>query len=110
MTAQGNNTGAGGVGNPATGDLAGHTSAHTPGAEAFKLDRPSIRTSFDRASAQYESAAVLQGRVNDELLERLELFKFQPGVIVDLGAGTGRGTEELKRRYRRALVIALDMA
>jgi malonyl-CoA O-methyltransferase len=31
-------------------------------------------------------------------------------VIVDLGAGTGRATAELKRRYRRATVIALDIA
>jgi malonyl-CoA O-methyltransferase len=81
-----------------------------PSSDPFKLDRPSIRTSFDRASAQYESAAVLQGRVGSELLGRLEFFKFQPAVVIDLGAGTGRGTEELKRRYRRALVVALDMA
>src|SRR5438309_2599174 len=80
------------------------------GPEAFRLDRPSIRTSFDRASASYEAAAVLQARVNEELMSRLELFKFQPQVVVDLGTGTGQGAEELKRRYRRALVVALDMA
>ena len=80
------------------------------GPEAFRLDRPSIRTSFDRASANYEAAAVLQARVNEELMSRLELFKFQPEVVVDLGTGTGQGAEELKRRYRRALVVALDMA
>ena len=80
------------------------------GPEAFRLDRPSIRTSFDRASANYEAAAVLQARVNEELMSRLDLFKFQPQLIVDLGTGTGQGAEELKRRYRRALVVALDMA
>src|SRR6201996_8032852 len=78
--------------------------------DPFRLDRPSIRTSFDRASASYEAAAVLQARVNEELLERLDQFKFQPQVIVDLGAGTGRGAEALKSRYRRSLVVALDMA
>ena len=78
--------------------------------DAFQLDRPSIRASFDRASAHYDAAAVLQARVNQELMGRLELFKFQPGVIIDLGSGTGRGAEELKRRYRRALVVAVDMA
>jgi len=31
-------------------------------------------------------------------------------VVLDLGAGTGRVTRELKRRYPRALVIALDLA
>ncbi len=76
----------------------------------FHLDRPGVRASFDRASAGYEAAAVLQARVADELLSRLEPFKFTPGVVLDLGSGTGRMTGELKRRYRRALVVALDLA
>jgi malonyl-CoA O-methyltransferase len=93
-------------------DGAGHNREEQRGAgpEAFRLDRPGIRTSFDRASPRYEAAAVLQARVGEELIERLEVFKFQPRVVLDLGAGTGRGTEELKRRYRRSLVVALDMA
>jgi malonyl-CoA O-methyltransferase len=78
--------------------------------EAFRLDRPGVRAAFDRASARYEAAAVLQARVAEELLNRLELFKFTPGVVLDLGAGTGRMTSELKRRYRRALIVALDLA
>jgi malonyl-CoA O-methyltransferase len=45
-----------------------------------------------------------------ELLERVAAFNFQPRVVLDLGAGTGRVTRELKRRYPRALVIALDLA
>jgi malonyl-CoA O-methyltransferase len=76
----------------------------------FRLDRAGVRASFDRASASYESAAGLQARVAAELLERLAVFAFEPGVVLDLGAGTGRVTRELKRRYRRALVIALDLA
>ena len=76
----------------------------------FRLDRPGVRASFDRASATYEAAAVLQARVADELVSRLEPFNFTPKVILDLGAGTGRMTAELKRRYRRSLVIALDVA
>jgi malonyl-CoA O-methyltransferase len=78
--------------------------------EVFRLDRGRLRASFDRASAGYESAAGLQARVAAELLERLAVFAFAPGVVLDLGAGTGRVTRELKRRYRRALVIALDLA
>jgi|HubBroStandDraft_6_1064221.scaffolds.fasta_scaffold521737_2 malonyl-CoA O-methyltransferase len=78
--------------------------------QPFRLDRPGIRASFDRASPSYEAAAVLQARVADELLSRLEPFAFTPGVVLDLGAGTGRMTGELKRRYRRSLVVALDLA
>ena len=76
----------------------------------FRLDRAGVRASFDRASASYESAASLQARVAAELLERLAVFAFEPRVVLDLGAGTGRVTRELKHRYRRALVIALDLA
>ncbi len=78
--------------------------------DVFHIEEPSVRSSFDRASTTYEATAVLQARVSAELLERLEAFEFRPGVLLDLGAGTGRDTEELKRRYRRSLVIALDVA
>ena len=78
--------------------------------DLFRLDRTGVRASFDRASATYEAAAVLQARVGDELLTRLEPFDFRPQVILDLGAGTGRAAAQLKRRYRRSLVIALDLA
>jgi malonyl-CoA O-methyltransferase len=78
--------------------------------EAFRLDRARLRASFDRASASYESASGLQARVAAELLERLAAFDFTPAVVLDLGAGTGRVTRELKRRYRRALVTALDLS
>lgn len=80
------------------------------GEDAFRLDRERLRAAFDRASAGYEAAARLQARVSAELLARLAPFTFAPRVVLDLGCGTGRVTRELKRRYPRALVIALDLA
>jgi len=74
------------------------------------LDRARLRASFERASAGYEAAAGLQARIAAELLERLEPFGFAPGVVLDLGCGTGRTTRELRRRYPRACVIGLDLA
>ena len=78
--------------------------------DTFRIDRGRLRASFERASAGYEAAASLQRRIAAELLERLELFHFAPGAVLDLGSGTGRITRELKRRYPRACVIALDLA
>jgi malonyl-CoA O-methyltransferase len=78
--------------------------------DASRLDRGRLRAAFDRASAGYEAAAGLQARVATELLARLAPFDFAPRVVLDLGCGTGRVTRELKRRYPRALVIALDLA
>jgi malonyl-CoA O-methyltransferase len=77
---------------------------------AFRLDRARLRASFERASGSYESAARLQRSVAAELLSRLDDFQFAPRVVLDLGAGTGRVTRELKRRYPHACVIALDIA
>ena len=78
--------------------------------EDFRLDRAGVRAAFDRASATYESAAGLQAQVAAELLARLDGFGLEPRVVLDLGAGTGRSTRALKRRYPRATVIALDLA
>lgn len=81
-----------------------------PAEDAFRLDRPGIRSAFDRASSSYEAAAVLQARVGEELAGRMDLLKLQPGAVLDLGAGTGRCTKELKRRFGSSLVVAIDMA
>jgi malonyl-CoA O-methyltransferase len=79
-------------------------------ADTFRLDRTRLLESFNRASASYDSAARLQTEVAAELLERVAAFGLAPRVVLDLGSGTGRVTRELQRRYRGALVIALDIA
>lgn len=79
-------------------------------AEPFSLHPGAVRRSFDKASAGYEATAVLQASVADELSGRLDPFELRPNVVLDLGAGTGRATAALKRKYRQALVIALDLA
>lgn len=85
--------------------------ANTPAnPDPLQIDKADVRAAFDRASLTYEVAAALQARVAEELLGRLAPFEFRPEAILDLGAGTGRGAAELKRRHRRALVIALDLA
>jgi malonyl-CoA O-methyltransferase len=76
----------------------------------FRLDRGGVRAAFDRAGTTYESAAQLQERIGEELLSRLTAFRFQPRVVLDLGAGTGRLSAQLKRRYPRAQVLALDIS
>jgi malonyl-CoA O-methyltransferase len=67
-----------------------------------------MRRSFDRAAATYDAAAVLQAEVRDALLERLDLTRLEPRVVLDVGAATGQGARALKRRYPDARVIAVD--
>jgi malonyl-CoA O-methyltransferase len=82
--------------------------AHVPA--EFRIDGREVRRSFGRAAHDYDAAAILQARVRRELLDRLDLVRLEPAVVLDLGAGTGHATIELKRRYRSAQVIALDLA
>jgi len=77
---------------------------------ASTLDTRAVRRSFDAASADYDAAAVLQEEVRSRLLARLDYMTLEPQVILDLGAGTGRASRVLKRRYPKAQVLALDIA
>lgn len=81
-----------------------------PAHDPFTLERALVRRSFDRASEGYDRAAVLQSEVRKLLLERLELVRLEPAVVVDIGCGTGHASRALKRRYPRARVIALDLS
>jgi len=76
----------------------------------FRIDPARMRRSFGRAAPTYDAAAVLQARVRAELLERLDLVRLQPALVLDLGAGPGQATIELKRRYKSSQVVALDVA
>jgi malonyl-CoA O-methyltransferase len=82
----------------------------TTGDCEFTLDMATVRRAFGRAAATYDSVAVLQAEVRGRLLERLDLVRIDPRVIVDAGAGTGHGSRELQRRYRHSRVLALDIA
>jgi malonyl-CoA O-methyltransferase len=76
--------------------------------EEYALDASRVRRSFDRAAATFDAAAVLHAEVRDNLLARLDLMAVAPRVVMDAGAGTGHAARALKRRYPKALVIALD--
>src|SRR5450759_5106317 len=76
----------------------------------FLIDKQQVRRAFNRASAGYDAAAVLQREVCARMLERLEYIKLQPERILDAGSGTGWGTRRLTQRYPAAQMIALDIA
>jgi malonyl-CoA O-methyltransferase len=71
-----------------------------------------MRRAFERASQSYDRAAVLQTEVRARLLARLQYLKLEPApqIILDAGCGTGHGARELKKRFPRARVLALDIA
>jgi malonyl-CoA O-methyltransferase len=78
--------------------------------DAYTIDKARVRAAFDRAAPQYDAAAVLQREVRARMLQRLDVIRIQPRMILDAGTGTGQAAQGLAARYRDARVIALDIA
>jgi malonyl-CoA O-methyltransferase len=68
-----------------------------------------VRESFDRAAHSYDSAAIVQRRVCDRLLEELKP-PAPPATIVDAGCGTGYGARLLRARWPGAHLTGVDFA
>ena len=81
-----------------------------PSAQAQKFDQKSVRRAFDRAAETYQQFAVLQTEVCNRLLEKLEIVKISPQVILDAGTGTGAAIPALFARYKKAHVVTLDLS
>lgn len=76
--------------------------------EAF--DRKLLQRRFGRAAHTYAALAVLQREVEARLVERVVEAGLAPGTILDVGSGPGRGSAALRRQFRGARVVALDLA
>lgn len=76
--------------------------------DEFYLDPRVVRRSFDRASRTYDAAAAVQAEIRARLLERLDIVRLDPTAVLDLGAGTGHASRDLKGRYPSSQVVALD--
>lgn len=74
------------------------------------FDRDQVRRAFGRAATGYAEHAVLQHEVEDRLLERLDYVTTPPQRVLDLGCGPGRASGRLRKRWRKAEVIAMDLA
>jgi malonyl-CoA O-methyltransferase len=61
-----------------------------------------VRANFGHAATSYEQHDALQREVQQLLLERLDFYLQQPERVIDVGAGTGRGSALLKKRYAKA--------
>ncbi|WP_160152147.1 malonyl-ACP O-methyltransferase BioC [Microbulbifer sp. ALW1] len=73
------------------------------------LEKSSVARAFGRAAQSYDAAAYLQRAVCRELISRAG-DGWAPKRILDLGSGTGYGSELLRKRFPDAHIIALDLA
>lgn len=76
----------------------------------MSYDRRLLRARFGRAADRYGAIAVLQQEVEARLLERIEAVSVAPKLILDVGCGPGRAAVALRKRFRGAEVLALDLA
>jgi len=74
------------------------------------LDTFQVRRAFGRAAASYGAHAVLQHEVERRLLERLDYLEGAPQLVLDVGCGPGVAATTMRRRWKSARVIALDLA
>ncbi len=78
--------------------------------DAQPFSKQQVRDSFNKAADSYDRFAIVQQEVCRRLLERLEYIKIQPQTILDIGAGTGQGTQGLSDFYPDASLISMDLA
>jgi len=74
------------------------------------LDPLQVRRAFARAASTYERHDALQREVESRLFESLDYYDGKPQRVLDVGCGTARGTASLKKRWRDAEVIAVDVS
>lgn len=76
--------------------------------DAWDVSR--VRARFDRAAATYAEAAVVQREVGNRLLERFDVMRLAPKMVLDVGCGPGTHTAALAARFPEASVIAVDQS
>ena len=78
--------------------------------QAQFFEQARVRRAFDRAADRYDEFALLQNEVCNRLLEKLEIVKITPQLILDAGTGTGGAIPELFVRYKKSQIVALDLS
>ena len=74
------------------------------------IDVALLKKRFDRVVASYADAAVVQREVGNRLLERFDVMRIAPSVVLDVGCGPGTHTALLAQRFPDATVMAIDQA
>ena len=69
-----------------------------------------LARSFDEIARQYDSHAALEQEAGKRLLARTAFNRLEPARILDLGCGTGSGAAALKKSFRKARILALDIS
>lgn len=75
-----------------------------------RLSSDDVRRRFDNAAPTFDDADYVHRATCDGLIERLAPVAVTPGVVVDLGAATGRGGDTLHKQYPGAKIVSVDVS
>ena len=70
----------------------------------------SVRNAFNLAAKDYDVFSTLQQVVASRLIESFENIRITPKNILDLGAGTGHGSCQLKKQFKKAQIYQADLS
>jgi malonyl-CoA O-methyltransferase len=74
------------------------------------LNTRDVQRRFDRAATGFDAADFVHAVARNGLITRLQPMQIRPGTIIDLGAATGAGSRLLRKQFRRARIIAIDLS
>lgn len=74
------------------------------------LDPRAVRLQFDRRVRRIAQADFLLREIERRMLERLDLVRLAPRLVVDAGTGLGSGAARLQQRYPGATVLGVDLS
>ena len=69
-----------------------------------------IQRRFDRAADSFDSTDFVHEVTRDGMITRLEPLLLEPATILDLGSATGATGRQLRKRFKRAHIVSLDLS
>jgi malonyl-CoA O-methyltransferase len=69
-----------------------------------------IQRRFDRAAAGFDDADFVHAVTRDGVFRRLQPLLLTPKTILDLGSATGAMGRLLRKRFKRAHIVSLDLS
>lgn len=74
------------------------------------VSKAAISLAFSRAANHYDQYAVLQREITQRLFDHLIPIRLSPQVILDAGSGTGYAHVLLKKYFKQAQLLELDLS
>jgi malonyl-CoA O-methyltransferase len=69
-----------------------------------------VCNNLDAEASHYSKHAIMQAEVGERMLARLQYFKIDPQLILDLGCGPGLMIPHLRHFYPKAKILGVDYA